>query len=109
MEISQIILVLLDSRCPPMHYPPSLSSYLSDRRVILILTKVDLSGPARAEAWTSHLKTHYPGVRVVQVESFVQKEESADHQGRTLYHPHLPKGFRERLGWNRVFLSPGAE
>ena len=28
-EISQILLILLDSRCPLLHYPPSLAAYLS--------------------------------------------------------------------------------
>lgn len=89
--------MLLDSRCPLLHYPSSLSAYLSDRKVILVLTKVDISGPARAEAWTAYLRTHYPGLRVVQVEAYVEKEARVGHQGRKLYEPHLPQGFRERL------------
>jgi hypothetical protein len=65
--------------------------------VILVLTKVDISGPARAEAWERHLKTRYPGARVVKVESYVEKEASSDHQGRKMYEPHLPVGFRQTL------------
>jgi ribosome biogenesis GTPase A len=79
-EISHIILVLLDSRAPLLHYPPSLVEYLSDRRVILVLTKVDISGAARADAWTRYFNAHYPGLRVVQVESYLEKEASAVHQ-----------------------------
>lgn len=100
-EISQIILVLLDSRCPLLHFPSSLSTYLSvsNIRIILVLTKVDISGAARAEAWTTYFTTTYPGIRVVQVESYTQKESRTgnERQGRKQYEPHLPDTFRERL------------
>lgn len=95
-EISQIILVLLDSRCPLLHYPPTLASYLQDRKVILVLTKVDISGSARVAAWTEYLQAHYPNSRIVQVESYIEREGLAD-QGHKLYEPHLPPQFRERL------------
>src|SRR6185369_11980830 len=35
-EISQILLVLLDSRCPLLHFPPPLQQYLFNRKVILV-------------------------------------------------------------------------
>ncbi|KAI0931779.1 hypothetical protein AcW2_000590 [Taiwanofungus camphoratus] len=97
-EISQIILILLDSRCPLLHYPPSLSSYLSSfpstarTRTILVLTKVDISGPVRAEAWTKYLLTRYPGIRVVQVESYTEKDGKI---GRKAFEPYLPSTFRQ--------------
>ncbi|KAF9015643.1 hypothetical protein BDQ17DRAFT_1386338 [Cyathus striatus] len=96
-EISQIILVLLDSRCPVLHYPPSLSAYLSDRKVILVLTKVDITGPTRTQAWIEFLHKQYPDMRIVQVESYIEKEAGTEHQGRVQYEPHLPDAFRERL------------
>ncbi|GLB35881.1 putative ferrous iron transport protein B [Lyophyllum shimeji] len=96
-EISQILLVLLDSRCPLLHFPPSLATYLADRKVILVLTKVDISGPERAAAWIKYFHQQYPHLRVVQVESYAPKEQEVGHQGRTQYEPHLPQSFRERL------------
>lgn len=101
-EISQIILVLLDSRCPLLHYPASLASYLSSpafarKRTILVLTKVDISGPARADAWMAYLRRRYPDLRVVQVESFAEKSAGRGAGGRPLYEPHLPTAFRETL------------
>ncbi|KAJ7040449.1 hypothetical protein C8F04DRAFT_1083602 [Mycena alexandri] len=96
-EISQIILVLLDSRAPLLHYPPSLADYLSERRVILVLTKVDISGPERAEAWSRYFKVNYPNIRVVQVESYIEREATSVHQGRKQHDPHLPESFRRRL------------
>ncbi|KZT02411.1 P-loop containing nucleoside triphosphate hydrolase protein [Laetiporus sulphureus 93-53] len=102
-EISQVILVLLDSRCPILHYPPSLAAYLSSRthvnrtRTILVLTKVDISGPTRAEAWTRYLNARYPGMRIVQVESYTEKEGAGATGRRTAYEPRLPTGFRRTL------------
>jgi hypothetical protein len=95
---------LLDSRCPLLHYPPSLATYLSNlrnRKVILVLTKVDISGIERANAWTSYLTAHYPDLRVVHVEAYVPKEPSPNDTGtgkrHQRYEPRLPHGFRERL------------
>ncbi|KIJ66294.1 hypothetical protein HYDPIDRAFT_109291, partial [Hydnomerulius pinastri MD-312] len=123
-EISQILLVLLDSRCPPLHLPPSLVAYLNlptsesslsppsnprrnhqkahqIPRTILVLTKVDISGPLRTAAWTSFLTRAYPSTPVVPVESYAPVPASHDPdtraQGRTRYEPFLAGGFRERL------------
>lgn len=102
-EISQIVLILLDSRCPLLHYPPSLAAYLSTphfvarKRTILVLTKVDIAGPERADAWTKHLNARYPELRVVQVESYSEKSAGRGAGGRRLYEPHLPSAFRQTL------------
>ena len=103
-EISQILLILLDSRCPLLHYPPSLASYLAglpNRKIILVLTKVDISGPDRANTWSDYLKKRYPHVRVVQVESYIPKELGPNDEGTSKrnrrFEPHLPHTFRERL------------
>ncbi|KAI0639624.1 hypothetical protein C8Q77DRAFT_1224741 [Trametes polyzona] len=107
-EISQILLILLDSRCPTLHFPPALLTYLSSvsnaarLRTILVLTKVDISGPERADAWTRTLQERYPGVRVVQVESFVEKHPDAhgstsNAAQRRAHKPFLPSKFRTAL------------
>ncbi|KAH9937255.1 uncharacterized protein B0H18DRAFT_1091510 [Fomitopsis serialis] len=103
-EISQILLILLDARCPLLHYPPALSSYLaglpyaSRRRVVLVLTKVDIVGPARADAWAAYLREQYPGTRVVQVESYtVSDGEPAPAQGKRAPESRLSSVFRHTL------------
>lgn len=95
-EISQIILVLLDSRCPLLHYPPSLHDYLANHKVIFVLTKVDITGPACAEAWTDFLRAQYPETQTVRVESYIEKKGNAD-QGHSRLEPHIPREFREKL------------
>jgi ribosome biogenesis GTPase A len=64
--------------------------------MILVLTKVDISGQGRVQAWTKYFHEHYPHTRIVQVESYIEKELVAD-QGRKLYEPHIPASFRETL------------
>uniref|UniRef100_A0A8H8CQF2 Guanine nucleotide-binding protein-like 1 n=1 Tax=Psilocybe cubensis TaxID=181762 RepID=A0A8H8CQF2_PSICU len=96
-EISQIILVLLDSRCPVLHYPPSLANYLTGRKVILVLTKVDISGTERVKAWVDYINKNYPNSRIVEVESYAEKQASTDHQGRKHYVPCIPEHFRAKL------------
>ncbi|KAJ3928850.1 MAG: P-loop containing nucleoside triphosphate hydrolase protein [Lentinula lateritia] len=96
-EISQIILVLVDSRCPLLHFPPSLARYLSNHKVILVLTKVDITGPVRANAWIDYLRNSFPGLRVVQVQAYGTKEESFYHQGRSKYESRVPQIFKEQL------------
>ena len=111
-EISQIILILLDSRCPLLHFPPSLASYLSHRdlvqhkRIVLVLTKADIVGPARVEAWKSYLKHQYPHLAVVPVESYLPAGASATAdgsapsetaRGKARHAPFIPSTFRHAL------------
>ncbi|KAI0756793.1 P-loop containing nucleoside triphosphate hydrolase protein [Daedaleopsis nitida] len=105
-EISQILLILLDSRCPILHFPPALSAYLasvsnaSRLRIVLVLTKVDISGPDRAAAWSKYLNALYPGTRVVQVESYTEKPSGGDATSasrKRMHEPHLPSAFRQTL------------
>ncbi|KLO15058.1 P-loop containing nucleoside triphosphate hydrolase protein [Schizopora paradoxa] len=102
-EICEILLVLLDSRCPLLHYPPSLQQYLSTfkqpRKVIFILTKTDISGPTRSKAWSTYLSTHYPENSVLLAESYREKRvPAAPGQGQRKHlEPHLPSDLRLEL------------
>ncbi|KDQ14426.1 hypothetical protein BOTBODRAFT_32560 [Botryobasidium botryosum FD-172 SS1] len=96
-EISSILLVLLDARCPPIHYPPSLHSYLTSlvptRKIILILTKTDIVGDECAAGWKAWLEERYPSVTVVPVESYRLKPGNEERKGqgaRVQREPHIP-------------------
>ena len=123
-EISQILLVLLDARCPTLHFPPALAAYLSAvpnaarLRTVLVLTKVDICGPDRAAAWTAYLRAQHPALRVVQVESYVEKHPDAadgpsNARKKRMHEPHLPSAFRQTLvealrGAHAELLEPPA-
>lgn len=62
-----------------------------------MLTKVDIAGPARADAWTRYLQHRFPGLRVVQVESYAEKTTAEASGARKAYEPHLPSAFRQTL------------
>jgi ribosome biogenesis GTPase A len=100
IESSEILLVLLDCRCPPVHYPQSFHTYLRalkpPRKIILALTKVDVAGQARANAWEAWLKQHYDDVQVVQSSSYREVDQTGQVQGRTR-EPFLPRQYREDL------------
>ncbi|CEL53879.1 hypothetical protein RSOLAG1IB_06661 [Rhizoctonia solani AG-1 IB] len=102
-ELSSILMVLLDARCPPLHYPPSLDAYIKSlrpaRQVILVLTKVDIVGEECANAWSAWLKNRYgnSGVQVVGVQSYEQVSYGEGQGSRTKYQPHMPSQLRDNL------------
>lgn len=85
IERSDLLLVLLDARCPLLHLPPSLETYLkrfASMRTILVLTKKDIVGEQVAAEWKSYLHDRY-GWPVVVTESY-QKEARQEGQGEYL-------------------------
>lgn len=95
------MLILLDSRCPPLHYPPSLHEYLSTfrepRKVIFVLTKVDICGAERSSLWQEYLHKLYPEHRIVKVESYQEKEVRGGQGKRKFFEPHMPGELRRSL------------
>lgn len=100
-EICQILLILLDSRCPLLHYPPSLHEYLTSfrepREVIFVLTKIDISGAERSGLWQDYLHARYPEFKIVKVESYQEKEVREGQGKRKSFEPHIPSEFRANL------------
>jgi len=75
--MSSILLVLIDIRCPPLHFPPSLQDFISSlqprKEVILVLTKCDLVPTDVKDAWVGWCKQEWEekkGWEVVEVESY---------------------------------------
>lgn len=101
VEICQVLLVLLDARCPPLHYPPSLHAYLSSyrppRKVIFVLTKVDIVGHQLVSLWKDYLRKTYPTIRVVAAESYLEKATGEGNRRRSLREPHIPADLRRDL------------
>ncbi|CAE6472925.1 unnamed protein product [Rhizoctonia solani] len=102
-EISSILMLLLDARCPPLHYPPSLDAYIKSlrptRQVILILTKIDIVGEECAAAWSNWLKNRYggSGVQVVGIQSYEPVSYGEGQGSRVKYQPHMPAKLRDDL------------
>lgn len=83
-EASEILCVLLDTRCPLLHFPPSLQDYIFTLRprkqCILVLTKADLVPASVADAWKRYLEASF-GYSVVLVQSYKEEDRRARTQG----------------------------
>lgn len=67
-------------------------------------------GPSRADAWTQYFRKTHPGTPIVQVESYIEKDSTAD-QGNARYEPYIPETFRAKLigalkGVHEELLTP---
>lgn len=85
-EMSQIILVLLDSRCPALHFPPSLQAYLSSLRpsrpLIMVLTKSDMVPESYSSAWSTWLQTRHPFAKIVKARSYAELHLDEERNGQ---------------------------
>ncbi|KAM9263864.1 LOW QUALITY PROTEIN: guanine nucleotide-binding protein-like 1 [Morus bassanus] len=72
LEMSDIILLIMDARHPALNVPPALAAHVTrelGKGLILILNKVDLTSPAVATAWSHLLRRRFPAARVVPFSS----------------------------------------
>lgn len=88
-ELSSILLVLIDSRCPPLHMPNSLLRFITGlkptRQIIFVLTKTSVVGAECAVSWKVWLENRYPGTQVVLSESYRERaREERKGQGAFL-------------------------
>lgn len=73
LEISDIILVIVDIRYPTFMFPPALFAYVTEtlrKQVILVLNKVDLAPAAVVLAWSKYFEQCYAGISIVLFTSF---------------------------------------
>ncbi|GJJ08596.1 hypothetical protein Clacol_002815 [Clathrus columnatus] len=98
-EISHILIILLDSRCPALHFPPSLRSFLSSlnppRPLIFALTKTDIVPESYISAWTRWFQAKYPSARVVSVRANSTAGTNATNEYSKLgikHGPYIPEG-----------------
>lgn len=105
IEASAIVLLLVDSRCPPVHCPPSLRAYLKSykprRQIILVLTKADLVDPGALEGWRTWLREWWcqgedDDVQVVVAISYDVNLLYAEGRGKR-HRPAIPTAAREQL------------
>ncbi|CED84549.1 Predicted GTP-binding protein MMR1 [Phaffia rhodozyma] len=94
-EASPILLVLIDIRCPPLHFPPSMQDYISSlqpkKEVILILTKCDLVPEDVRTGWVQWCEKEWAekwGWDVICLESY--RREKRAQGTRSILKSHLP-------------------
>ncbi|KAI7818735.1 hypothetical protein BC939DRAFT_531828 [Gamsiella multidivaricata] len=67
LEISDIIMIIVDIRHPVIHFPPSLYQYVVNdmkRKLVVVFNKVDLVAPNTLFAWKQYFKEEFPELHI---------------------------------------------
>ncbi|KAJ8672775.1 hypothetical protein QAD02_004035 [Eretmocerus hayati] len=73
IEMSDILLIIVDIRYPVMMFPPYMYDYVTNtlgKEMILILNKVDLAPAALVIAWQEYFQFKYPKLHILIFTSF---------------------------------------
>ncbi|KAJ1905587.1 hypothetical protein LPJ71_004506 [Coemansia sp. S17] len=65
VEISDVLLMVVDVRHPVLHFPPSLYRYITEttgKPLVVVLNKTDLVADVTVRAWKSYFKQQFPSV-----------------------------------------------
>lgn len=74
LEISDIILLIVDIRFPALHFSPTLYKHCqeNDKDMILVLNKIDLVPTAQVVAWKTYFEEKFPDLHVLLFSSSKQ-------------------------------------
>ncbi|KAG0042338.1 Guanine nucleotide-binding-like protein 1, partial [Gryganskiella cystojenkinii] len=75
LEISDIIMIIVDIRHPVIHFPPSLYDYVvkdMNRKLVVVFNKVDLVAPNTLFAWTQYFKERFPELHIASFSCYPQ-------------------------------------
>ncbi|KAJ2601223.1 hypothetical protein GGF39_001352 [Coemansia sp. RSA 1721] len=81
VEISDILLMVVDIRHPVLHFPPSLYKYVTQttgKPLVVVLNKTDLVTEETVVAWKSYFKREFPAVVLTTFCCYREKIVSSD-------------------------------
>ncbi|KAI7806343.1 guanine nucleotide-binding protein-like 1 [Triplophysa rosa] len=96
MEMSDVILLIVDIRHPVLHFSPALYHYFTDelkKRMILVLNKVDLCPAPLVLAWKHYLTKQFPQLHCICFTS---------HPGQPYSTVLQKKRMRKNAGWSQA-------
>lgn len=73
LEMSDVLLIIVDIRYPVLMFPPYLYYYVTNelqKDMILVLNKVDLAPPALVVAWKEYFHSQYPKLHILMFTSY---------------------------------------
>uniref|UniRef100_A0AAG5DCT0 Guanine nucleotide-binding protein-like 1 n=1 Tax=Anopheles atroparvus TaxID=41427 RepID=A0AAG5DCT0_ANOAO len=73
LELSDIILVIVDARFPTLMFPPALYQYVTEelgKGMMLVINKIDLVEAEVVLAWKRYFEHKYPQIKVVLFTSY---------------------------------------
>ncbi|XP_022322756.2 guanine nucleotide-binding protein-like 1 [Crassostrea virginica] len=68
LEISDVLLLIVDVRTPVLHFSPALYNYVTKslhKSMILVINKIDLAPRALTVAWKHYLLKRFPELKIV--------------------------------------------
>uniref|UniRef100_A0A671YLU4 Guanine nucleotide-binding protein-like 1 n=1 Tax=Sparus aurata TaxID=8175 RepID=A0A671YLU4_SPAAU len=68
LEMSDVILLIVDIRHPVLQFPPALYHYITgdlQKQVVLVLNKADLCPPPLVIAWKHYMASQFPHLQIV--------------------------------------------
>ena len=81
LEISDVILCVVDVRFPAAHFPPSLYRHVTKdlkKQLVVVLNKVDLAPAPLVAAWVNRFRRRFPAIRVVCFSSCPMTDEELE-------------------------------
>ncbi|TKS82268.1 Guanine nucleotide-binding protein-like 1 GTP-binding protein HSR1 [Collichthys lucidus] len=112
LEMSDVVLLIVDIRHPVLQFPPSMYHYITgdlQKQVVLVLNKVDLCPPPLVIAWKHYMTSQFPHLQIVcftshpgQPYSTEDEEESWLESGwRSYRYPEGLSGDHSRESWEQ--------
>ncbi|XP_071765072.1 guanine nucleotide-binding protein-like 1 [Centroberyx gerrardi] len=96
LEMSDVILLIVDIRHPVLQFPPALYHYITgdlQKQVVLVLNKADLCPPPLVIAWKHYLASQFPHLQTVCFTS---------HPGQPYSTVLQKKRMRRKAGWSQA-------
>lgn len=96
LEMSDVILLIVDIRHPVLQFPPALYHYITGplkKKVVLVLNKVDLCPAPLVLAWKHYMTKHFPHLHCVCFTS---------HPGQPYSTLLQKKRMRRKCGWSQA-------
>lgn len=85
LELSDIVLTIVDARFPTLMFPPSLYHYVTTdlgKGMILVINKVDLVEAEVVLGWKRYFEEKYPSIKVVLFTSYPSYNLRGKHENK---------------------------
>ncbi|XP_044216053.1 guanine nucleotide-binding protein-like 1 [Thunnus albacares] len=96
LEMSDVILLIVDIRHPMLQFPPAIYHYITgdlQKQMILVLNKVDLCPPPLVIAWKHYMTSQFPHLQIVCFTS---------HRGQPYSTVLQKKRMRRKADWSHA-------
>ncbi|KAI9364639.1 hypothetical protein BD770DRAFT_313755 [Pilaira anomala] len=90
LEISDVILIVMDIRNPLLHFPRSLYKYVTHklkRKIIGIFNKVDLVSEFTVFAWKKYFEEEFPNLKIATFSCFPRDPKLIDDTATCKFFP----------------------